>query len=181
MAKKRVSMWRGMGAILETGVGASAWRASAGVVNRFAAVATPNLRNAIPWTEVKKPLAGARVAVITTSGLYLDGDEPFDVDALEGDTSFRTLPRGFDPADIRVAHTHYPHRYVEQDVNVLLPVDHLRWLEAHGVVELAPRWFSFGYGGTQVQAYIDPEQGTAHQVAARLEEDQVDIALLVPA
>ncbi len=181
MGNNRASAWRGMGAILGTKPGAQIWKAARGAVNQVAAFSTPDLTKDIPWTDGTGSLPGAKVSIVTTSGLYLEGDEPFDIDALAGDTSFRVLPRDLDAAAVRVAHAHYPHRYVEADLNVLLPIDHVRRLEAEGIVRLGPRMYSFGYGGQQVRGYVDPENGTAHQVASMLKADGVDIALLVPA
>lgn len=39
-----------------------------------------------PWTPMEKPVAQTRLAVLTTAGLYLKGDQaPFDAANIEGD------------------------------------------------------------------------------------------------
>ena len=45
---------------------------------------------ASPWAPLSKPLNRCRVALITTGGLYVEGQEPFNV---AGDWSFRHLPK----------------------------------------------------------------------------------------
>ncbi len=181
MGNRKVGFWRSVGSVLNTRAGARVMESAGGLVNRAAGLAAPDLTGEIPWCASRRPIAESRLAVISTAGFYLEGDRPFDVDALEGDTSFRVLPSNLDPAALRIAHAHYPHRWVNEDINVLLPIDHLRRLEEAGVVRLAPRFFSFGYGGQQVRGYVAPQTGTAHQVARLLREDEVDLALLVPA
>jgi hypothetical protein len=153
-----------------------------GVVNKVAAAAmTPRIDGEIPWAPLPVPLDQATISMVSTAGLYVDGDQPFDIDAREGDVSFRRIPAEADGSNLRVAHTHYPHRYLEQDHNVVLPIDRLRELADGGVLRLAPRLFSFGYAGTLTRRLIYPQVGTAHQLAAELLDDGVNLVLLAPA
>ena len=39
----------------------------------------------IPWKPLNKPLADCRLALVTTAGVHLAGQNPFDVSAKEGD------------------------------------------------------------------------------------------------
>ena len=119
--------------------------------------------------------------MVTTAGLHLDSDRPFDVDDPRGDASFREIPADVEVSRLRIAHAHYTHRWWEQDPEVILPLDRLRELESASVLQLAPRFFSFGFGGLLTREFIDPKAGTAHQVARCLADDGVDLALLVPA
>ncbi len=179
---ERTRFWRRMGALVDSRVGTAMMRATGGLVNKvLAARQTRRLDAQSPWTPFRKPLAESVVGVVTTAGLHLNGDQPFDVDAQGGDPSFREIPSGFDAADLRVAHTHYPHRYFEQDHGVILPIDRLRELETGGVLRLARRFFSFGFAGGLTRELIDPEQGSAHRLARELQADAVDAVLLVPA
>jgi D-proline reductase (dithiol) PrdB len=43
----------------------------------------------IPWAPLKKPLADCRVAVVTTAGIHHHHQPPFNMQALEGDPSWR--------------------------------------------------------------------------------------------
>jgi D-proline reductase (dithiol) PrdB len=179
---EKVKFWRMVGASLNTGAGARMARATGEAVNRIAAAyMAPRLAGEVPWTEPVKPLAESRVAVVATAGFHLKDQEPFDVDAQNGDVSFRVIPSDVDPKDLVVTHAHYTHRYVDRDANCVLPVDRLRELAAAGALSLSPRWFSYGFAGTQTRGLIDPERGTAHRVARALAEDGADLVVLVPA
>lgn len=182
MSKSRkTSLWRGLGRFLESGTGADLAEMTGGVVNRLGARTAPVMRGEIPWSPLSRPLAECRVAVVSTAGFHRSTDPPFDVDAALGDPSFRTIPSDVDLADLTVTHTHYSHRYVDRDPNVLMPLDRLRELEQAGVFQLAPRFFAFGFAGTITSAFIEPPDGTAHQVARKLRDDGADIVLLIPA
>ncbi len=179
---KKTKRWRRMGEWLNTGIGAGLADATSGIVKQAAGFfLTPDLTGDIPFAPLDKPLTECVVTLISTAGFHLATDPPFDVDAADGDPSFRIIPSDTAPAQIRVAHTHYSHRYVEQDINVLFPIERLRELAAEHVFELAPHLFSFGFGGTLTEEYIAPPHGTAHQLVANLRRDHVDLALLVPA
>jgi len=179
---EKTKFWRRMGAMLNTGTGAAVNKVTGDLVNRVTAAAmTPRLSGEVPWTAPTKPLAESAVALVSTAGFHLRGDEPFDVDAQLGDPSYRSFPKDVRANDLVVSHTHYPHRYVDADVNVLLPIDRLRELESAGALRVAPRVFSFGFAGTITREIVDPEAGTAHTLAEELKADQVDLVLLVPA
>jgi D-proline reductase (dithiol) PrdB len=178
---EKIKVWRGMGKLVDTDLGSQIYGSTAGLWNRATGGTAPKLSGEIPWTPVSKPLAKSTVALISTAGFHQAEDEPFDVDASNGDASFREIPMAIDPKALEIAHTHYPNRYAKSDPNVLLPLDHLLELASAGVINLSPRLFSFGFGGTLTKAYLSEPEGTAHQVARKLKEDGVDLALLVPA
>jgi len=179
---ERFSFWRRGDAMLQSRAGARFAEATGGVVNRLAAVMMTSRQSGdVPWSPLTKPLSECRLAVVTTAGLHLAGDRPFDVDSAQGDPSFRSFPSESDHADLRIAHTHFSRRYYDADPNVILPLDGLRKLADSDVLHLAPRFFSFGYAGTLTRELVDPERGTAPRLAAELHDDGVDLALLVPA
>ena len=50
----------------------------------------------IPWTPVSKPLSASRVSVVSTAGLSMKGDAPFDMETEKkrpswGDPTWRRL------------------------------------------------------------------------------------------
>jgi hypothetical protein len=175
-------VWRTAGALLGNRVVAAAMQQTGGLVNKLAAaMMTPQMNDEAPWTRLAVPLDQATVTMVSTAGLHVEGDTPFDIDAKDGDASFREIPSDIDGACLQVAHTHYPHRYLKQDHNVVLPIDRIRELTDAGVLRLARRLFSFGYSGTMTRKLIDPQDGTAHRLATELQDDGVDLALLAPA
>jgi hypothetical protein len=132
-----------------------------------------------PWTPVERPVGASRVAVVTTGGLYRPGiDKPFDGDALEGDSSYREIPRDAAIARLAVAHPHFPHESAEADMNTIFPLDRLHELRAAGAIgDVAPTHFStMGYAPRAADVAAE----TAPAIAARMKEEAVDVALLVP-
>lgn len=129
----------------------------------------------IPWTPLTLPPADCRVALVTSCGVHLATQPPFD---LAGDTSFRELSSTLTPAEVRLAHAHYDHRSAEADLNVVFPLARLHELAAEGVIgDVAPRHYSF------MGAVSDPTpliRDTAPEVARRLQADAVQIVLLTP-
>jgi D-proline reductase (dithiol) PrdB len=131
-----------------------------------------------PWTPVTVRLDAVRLGVVTTAGLYRRGvDRPF-ADTVEGDPRIVTLPSDVDPKGLDVAHSHIPEDLVRRDVNVVLPLNHLRTLvQARLLGALAPRIFSIVGYRTRAD---EVAQETATTIAAAMAEDQVTLGLIVP-
>jgi len=179
---KEIKLWRGIGHILNTKIGSSIGHAIGQPVNWLTSQAVSTNNDDIPWTPFKKPLAESCLAIVSTAGFYLEDDEPFDIDSARGEAGFRTIPSNFDQEKLKIAHTHYPHARVKEDINVLFPIDRLRELEKVKVIgKLAPNFYSFGFGGDLVQEFIGESNGSAHQLVQKLKADQVDGVLMIPA
>ena len=65
-----------------------------------------------PGTRLTKPLKDATLALITTAGLHLPTQPPFDFKVRGGDFSFREIPYDVDVADLQISH---PHRKVVEN------------------------------------------------------------------
>jgi D-proline reductase (dithiol) PrdB len=138
---------------------------------------------AVPWTPVEKSLAESTVALVSSAGIALATDRPFDQEGERrnpwwGDPSFRVLPRTTTSPDIRVCHLHVNPRNAEQDLNCLFPIERLNELEAAGEVgRAAPRHYStMGY-------ILEPTVllgETVPAIVRLMREDGVDLAALVP-
>ncbi len=132
------------------------------------------------------PLPQARVALLTSAGLYLEGrQQPFDLERERreprwGDPTFREIPRDARQDEIGMAHLHLSADDVLQDFNIALPIDAFAALEREGAFgSLAQRHYSFmGYQGESTRAW-EEEQGP--ELVRRLEEDRVDLLILAPA
>jgi len=179
---EKLGFWRTVGTALNTTAGARVMEFSRGLLN-FSTRLLPGagIESPPPLNRLSKALPDARLAAVTTSGLYLDGDTPFDVDDPRGDASFREFPSGVSAGDLRIAHAHYTHRWWEKDPEALLPLELLHEAENAGAFHLGPRFFSFGFAGLLTREFLDPKTGTAHILARHLIDDGVDIALMVPA
>jgi hypothetical protein len=132
-----------------------------------------------PWALPRKPLAQSRLALLSTAGLYIAGEQrPFDAKNIEGDWTFRELPRDVDPQRLEIAHTHYDHRSARQDLNAVFPLQRLKELEGDGVIgSLAPRAFVTSGYCTRLDRVVTE---TAPKIVRRLQEDQVDAVLHIP-
>lgn len=139
---------------------------------------------AIPWTPLTKPLAGCTVALLSSAGVALKTDRPFDQDGERknpwwGDPSYRVVPNTATSRDVRLYHLHIDPTYAEQDLNCLFPIQRLHELAASGEIgRAAPRHYStMGY-------ILRPEQllaETAPALIRNLREDFADVVVLVPA
>jgi D-proline reductase (dithiol) PrdB len=141
-------------------------------------ISLPQLRrmalDAVPWTPLRRPIAEATVAIVTTSGVHLAGDTPFQ---LVSDPTFRVIPVTAEPADLTIDHIAYDRTDALRDPNLVFPLQRLRELEAEGVVgRVAGRHYGFGLC-REAGHLIEP----AREVGRRLKRDGVDLALLVPA
>jgi D-proline reductase (dithiol) PrdB len=124
------------------------------------------------------PLTEARVAFVTTAGVHLADQPPFDTDADEGDASWRAIPVATPMADLVLSHGGYDTRRADPDKNVVLPLDHLRAFRDEGRTgALAPNVYSFMGYAADTNRLLTQE---APAVAARLVEDRADLVLLAP-
>lgn len=134
-----------------------------------------------PWTPLRKAPPECTVALVTTAGVHLASDAPFDMGDRRGDPSFREIPSDTPGNLLAVTHDYYDHRDADRDVNVVFPIDRLRELSAGGEIgRPAPVHYSFmGHvTGPHVPVLRD---GTSREVARRLGEAAVDLVLLSPA
>lgn len=137
----------------------------------------------IPWTPLSKPLSRSTVALVSSAGVALQGDVPFDQererrDPWWGDPSHRVIPHGTTAADVRLYHMHIDTRFGEEDLDVVLPAQRLGELARDGVVGAAAR------SHYSIMGYIlrprELEEVTAPAIARRMREEGVDAAALVP-
>jgi len=128
-----------------------------------------------PFVRPTKSLDRCRLALVTTGGVHLPGDTRFDIDDPSGDCSYRKIP-------VHAETLTWTHAYFRPDegtdLDSVFPLWTLRGLVEEGVVgELAPRHFSF------MGAIHDPGpliRESAPEVAGKLADDGVDVALLTP-
>ena len=105
----------------------------------------------IPWTPMSKPLSKTTLALVTSAGISLKTDPPFDMERekrepIWGDRSYRAIPKGTTEKDIDVNHLHINTTYIKQDINVILPLARMAEFEQEGIIgRLAPTSYSF-YG-----------------------------------
>ena len=126
-------------------------------------------------------LAKSRLALITTAGVHLKSQPPFDMKDRQGDPSFREIPADAKPANLSITHNYYDNRDAVRDINIVFPLERVRLLEQFGEIgQVNHRHFSFmGHISNRNLDTLINE--TAPGVVERLREDSVDMALLTPA
>jgi D-proline reductase (dithiol) PrdB len=138
----------------------------------------------IPWMPLARPLAQCNVALLSSAGIALKTDKPFDQEGERrnpwwGDPTYRVLPKTATADKVRLYHLHIDPSYAEQDLNCLFPLQRLQELEQSGRIgHSTPRHYS-------IMGYIlNPGvllRETVPALIRDLKEDWADVVVLVPA
>ncbi len=144
-----------------------------------------------PFTPLDTQLNDARVGLLTTSGHFVEGDDPrpFGVEAMTQDEAMARIgeflvetpklsliPMDTPTSNLRVRHGGYDIRSALKDPNVTFPIDRLRQARDDGRIGgLATTFFSFP-GATSHGRLRQELPGWIE----RIHEEDVDVALLVP-
>ncbi|MCC6641080.1 MAG: hypothetical protein IT386_07960 [Deltaproteobacteria bacterium] len=134
----------------------------------------------VPWAAPQRPLAAARIGLVSSAGLVLPGQPPFDASLRTGDPSFRVIPSDTDPQQLVETHRSesFDRSGLTIDRNLVLPLDRLREMVRDGAVgALAPHALSFMGSITDPGPLVRDTAPRAAQIFVR---DEVDVALLVP-
>ena len=150
------------------------WRANENLTNY------PFVENInAPFAPMRRALPMLNLALISSAGAYIDGTSPFDIEARDGDASYKEIPIEVEAADLLYAARGYDTTAVLQDMNAQIPVERLLEYEANGVIgKLNNVWWSLN--GWIPNAQTVAEQ-LAPQIAERVARYEVQAALLIPA
>lgn len=145
-----------------------------------------------PFARPKKPLRESRVALVTSSGHFVDGDDPkpFGVasmsqaeaetrigEFLRAEPTLSVIPSTTPSEQMRVRHGGYPVAAAIQDHQVAFPLGHLNDLASEGIIaECSPNAYSFVGATSQLRL----RDHLAAEWAQLLHDDEVDLVLLVP-
>ena len=138
----------------------------------------------IPWTPLSRPIRETTFTLMTSAGISMKTDPPFDVEREKrepawGDPSSRQIPASATEKDIDVNHLHINTEYIKQDINVILPLNRFKEFEKEGIIgRLAPN--SYSYYGFQP----DPAELltlTMPKVADQMRAQNVEAVFLTPA
>ncbi|MBI2080572.1 MAG: hypothetical protein HYT86_02425 [candidate division NC10 bacterium] len=142
----------------------------------------PFLRVAgIPWAPLRKPLAECRLALVTTAGVHLTNQPPFNMVEPEGDPTYRAFPVDTTRELLTITHDYYDHTAAERDLNVVLPLERVRELVGEGIVGgLTATCYSL-MGHIDGRHVATLASRTAPEVAGRLMADGADVVLVAPA
>ena len=138
----------------------------------------------IPFTPLSKPLSKARFALVTSAGITLKSDPPFDMEREKdeptwGDPTYRFIPKATTEKDIDVYHLHINTTYIKEDINVMLPLRRMEEFAQEDIIgELAPTSYSFY--GFQWESTEFLEKGI-RPMTKQMKAEEVDAVLLTPA
>jgi D-proline reductase (dithiol) PrdB len=148
------------------------------------AVPAPGDEGAV-WAPFPKRLAEARIALLTSAGLYLEGEQPpFDGDREKaeptwGDPTHRVLPASLAGSRLSMMHLHLNHEDLLADPEIALPLDGLASLVAEGRVgSVAPHHVSvMGYQQAGLEVW---RRETAPAIVGLLRGEDTDGLILAP-
>jgi len=127
------------------------------------------------FSRPQRPRSQWKVALVASGGIYALGQPAFH---FKDDLSFRAIASDIEVGDLRVTHFAYDLTDARRDPNVVLPLEPLRRLVGSGEIgALAPHAYTFMggiYSSRRVREVLAPA------IADRLENDEVDVALMVP-
>jgi D-proline reductase (dithiol) PrdB len=151
-------------------------------VNTF--IPDEEFKGYIPWKPMNKPLSQSTLALVTSAGISLKTDLPFDMERekrepIWGDRSYRVIPRETIEKNIEVNHLHINTNYVKQDINVILPLARMAEFEKEKIIgRLVPTAYSFY--GFQWQN-TDFLKEAIEPISRRMKSEGVEAILLTPA
>lgn len=145
-----------------------------------------------PFTSMSKPVSEAKIGLLTTSGHFVEGDDPqpFGVedmnqaeaqsrisDFLKSKPVLSAIPVNITREKLRVRHGGYDIRAAQSDYNTVLPIDRMIELEKEGEIgKLMDNVYSF-VGAAAQKLLINT---SAPQWAQLLKNDGVEGMILVP-
>ncbi len=157
--------WEGLYTFLEQ------WE-DVGIGLQFQSMSIPDTQG-IPWAPLDKPLDRCRIALITTGGVYIEGQEPY---SKSNDPSYREIPRDTPKDLLRIWHPGYDTGPATEDINCIFPIDVFKEMEGEGVIGgLAQTNYSFMGLIRDTEPLINE---TAPEVSSRLKEAGIDAAFL---
>ncbi len=132
----------------------------------------------VPFINLNKSISKAKVALISSGGFFIKGDKPFDTENEMGDTTFRKIPKNTTIEDLDIAHTHYNHSYVKEDINSGLPLQILKELEENNKIgELAENNYSFSGYILKTEELI---KDLGPKIVSELRNENIDCVILSP-
>jgi D-proline reductase (dithiol) PrdB len=143
-----------------------------------------DFKGTIPWTPMAKPMSQTTIALVTSAGISLKTDPPFDMERekkepIWGDRSYRTIPKGTTEKDIEVNHLHINTNWIKQDINVILPLARMAEFEKEKIIgRLAPTAYSFY--GFQWQS-TDFLKEAIEPISKKMKLEGVEAVLMTPA
>jgi D-proline reductase (dithiol) PrdB len=130
-------------------------------------------KRCIPYTPRFRELRDSTFALVSTAGVHLRDQEPYNLD---GDNTWRVLRGDVQAGQLMVTHGHYDHSDADQDINTIFPIDRLRELAVARIIGgVSNRHLGFmGY----TQQMRDLYERAAPEMAKLIARSDADAVLL---
>ena len=136
-----------------------------------------DIRNqTLNWTPLARPVPQSTVALVSTAGIHLRSQQPYDILNPHGDSSYREIPSGTSPGEIMVTHGHYNHGDADEDINCVFPIERIRELRDEGIVGETVGTFYGMMGFNPDPTHLLEE--TAPAIGHELKEQGADLVVL---
>lgn len=127
-----------------------------------------------PWIKAP-PISKMRLALVTTAGLHLRSDRPFQLDPND---FYRVIPGDVKADDMVMSHlaASFDRSAYQRDLNTVFPIDRLREMVKEGAIDSLA---DFHYS---VSSAHRPEdfKAPAFEIAGFMKKDGVNAVLLLP-
>ena len=132
-----------------------------------------------PWTPFDKSLNQARIALISSGGIFKDDQEPFNPWAVN-DLSYRKIPIDTPFEQLKLHHNYFDHRDALKDLNCVFPVHRLKELAQSGFIKsMTPEAITLGMGRLYKRTALQKQ--TVPEIVEILQDQNADAVLLVAA
>ena len=130
-----------------------------------------------PVLVAGKPLDARRVAIVTTAGLHVRDDRPYDESG--SGMEYRVIPGDVNPADLVMSHVsvNFDRAGFQSDLNVVFPLERLKELAAEKVIGSVAKFHYAFMGATWP---VTKFEASVRALAALLKQDNVDAVVLSP-
>ncbi len=132
----------------------------------------------MPEAFLQKPLEQCKVALVSTAGVHLKSDEPFEVDNPAGDPSFRIIPSDVSEQELTVTHIYFDTKFAKTDPSIVFPLQQLKEAAADGKIGSVSS-INIGLNGGILDTAI-AEKDFIPKVVELFHNEGIDAALLVP-
>ena len=148
--------------------------------------AAPTAEHDPVWADFTKPLAKAKIALLSSAGIFLaDKQDPFDIERERqeptwGDPTLRLIGSDVKQSEIDATHLHINTADLLQDLDTALPIRRLNELVADGVVgDAANEHYSvMGYQQDGAEVW---QNKTGPEIASHCHANDIDALILAPA
>lgn len=128
-----------------------------------------------PFSPLRKPLSESKCALVASGGIYAEGQVAFH---FKDDLSVRIIDRNTPNTALRTTHFAYDLTASRQDPGCVFPLRTLCELERLSLIgEVSANAYTFMggiYSSRRVREVLAPA------IADRLQQDEVDVAVMVP-